>query len=183
MNADKSPTPSPAAAFGGLIVFVGLWLLFMGISEYHGGSSLRSMARDTILEGDPDSIRVAQNAMEAGAIKALFGILALVIGGAIASRSAGAEHISAAGAKTVIGAPTTAAPVTATTAHSVPGAAPAPAAPAAPAPADDLMAAFQRGYSNDIMGQALRGEFGPSGRLYALATMAGFGLFFWYLLS
>ena len=76
---------SPAAAIGGLIVFAGLWLLFMGISEYYGGSSTRNMYNGTALEHDADMNRIMNNAMSAGMTKIAFGIVALLLGGGIAA--------------------------------------------------------------------------------------------------
>ena len=77
---------SSALAVGGLIVFVGLWLLFMGISEYYGGSSTRTIYSGTVLEQDADAKRITSNAMSAGLTKIGLGIVALLLGGGIAAR-------------------------------------------------------------------------------------------------
>ena len=66
-------------------MFAGLWLLFMGFSEYYGGPSTRNMYSGTILEHDADTNRIVTNAMSAGATKIGFGIVALLLGGGIAA--------------------------------------------------------------------------------------------------
>ena len=92
-------TTSPLAALGGLIVFAGLWLLFMGISEYYGGATTQNMYSGTVLEHDADMNRIMSNAMSAGMTKIGIGIVALLLGGAIAAagKNSSATTITATG--------------------------------------------------------------------------------------
>jgi hypothetical protein len=76
-------TASPAAAIGSLILFVGLFLIFMGFSEYYGGSTTRDMYRGTVLEGNADVNRIMSNTMDSGSAKMVLGIVALLVGGGI----------------------------------------------------------------------------------------------------
>lgn len=76
-----APKASPFGALGGLIIFAGLWLLLMGISEYYGGASTGSMYSGTVLEHNADVNQIVSNAMSAGLNKIGLGCVALLLGG------------------------------------------------------------------------------------------------------
>lgn len=79
------PKSSPYAALGGLLIFAGLFLLFMGISEYYGGASTQNMYSGTILAHNADVNRITSNFMSGGLTKILIGIVALLLGGGISA--------------------------------------------------------------------------------------------------
>ena len=85
LPAPPAASPSPAAALGGILVFVGLWLLVMGGSEYYGGASTQNMYKGTVLEQDADVNRIMTNTMDGGMVKVGFGIVALLVGSAVAA--------------------------------------------------------------------------------------------------
>ena len=76
---------SPLKALGGMLVFVGMWLLFMGGSEYYGASTTQSMYNGTALEHNADIDRMMTNTMSRGATNIGFGIVALLLGGVMAA--------------------------------------------------------------------------------------------------
>ena len=61
-----TPSHSPATAIGGIVLFAGVFLLFMGFKEYSGGSS---------------------KAIDSGVRKIGLGIVATVVGAGIAATS------------------------------------------------------------------------------------------------
>jgi hypothetical protein len=74
-------TASPVKALGGILVFVGLFLLFMGGSQYFGGATTENMYSGTVLEHNADVNRITSNVKSEGATMVMFGLLALGVGG------------------------------------------------------------------------------------------------------
>ena len=66
-------------------MFAGLWLLFTGISEYYDGATTQNLYTGTVLEHNADMNCIMNNAMSAGMTKIGIGILALLLGGAMAA--------------------------------------------------------------------------------------------------
>ena len=78
-------TGSASAAIGGLLAFAGLWLLFMGGSEYYGGTTTQNMYSGTVLEQNADINRMMSNTISGGQTKIGFGVVSLLLGGIIAA--------------------------------------------------------------------------------------------------
>ncbi len=81
-----STVASPSAAIGGILAFIGLWLLLMGVSEYYGGASTQNLYKGTVLEQSADVNRIMDNAMSGGVTKIGFGLVVLLVGGIAAAR-------------------------------------------------------------------------------------------------
>jgi hypothetical protein len=86
-NNRVAPAASASArnVLGGLVVFAGLFLVISGISDCYGAASYRNLTQGTILESDADMNRITSNATSGGQVQVVFGILALLLGGAIAA--------------------------------------------------------------------------------------------------
>ena len=91
------PTPSDSAtAIGGVVLFAGVFLLFMGFNEYASGSTTPV----TAVGRDADMNRIMTQAMDSGIRKIGLGIVAVLVGtGIAATRLASSlkkdEHASA----------------------------------------------------------------------------------------
>ena len=81
------PTPidSPTKTIGGVALFAGVFLLFMGFNEYAGGLSTRDRHRGTALERDADITAIMTKAMDSGLAKIGLGIVAVLVGVGIAA--------------------------------------------------------------------------------------------------
>jgi hypothetical protein len=76
------PTPSDSAtAIGGVVLFAGVFLLFMGFNEYASGSTTPV----TPVERDADINRFMTKAMDSGVRKIGLGIVAVLVGAGIAA--------------------------------------------------------------------------------------------------
>jgi len=88
-SANQTPVsatrPEASTTVAGVLIFVGLWLLVMGISEYYAGSTTQSAYRGTVLQQDHDANRIVANYMSAGARKAIGGLALVVLGGLVAT--------------------------------------------------------------------------------------------------
>lgn len=106
-NTPPSPQASPTSALASILLFVGLWFGYMGISEYYGGSQTQNLYRGTVLEGNSDARKISENFMSSGTTKALIGgvflLLALGVGAA-----GGASKVNTPEASTGLTAPSTA---------------------------------------------------------------------------
>jgi hypothetical protein len=78
--------PAAAASLGGILVFVGLFLVFLGGSEYYGGSATQNLYRGTALESDRDANQIAGNAMSKGVTKIAIGLVVLVLGAGLSAQ-------------------------------------------------------------------------------------------------
>jgi hypothetical protein len=81
--ADNSP--QQMKTIGGILGFVGLWLIFMGFANIEGGSSTRAMLAGTAAATDGDMIRITSNFVDYGTSQLGLGFLALFLGAALAA--------------------------------------------------------------------------------------------------
>jgi hypothetical protein len=76
------PTPSDSAtAIGGVVLFAGVFLLFMGFNEYTSGSTTPV----TTVDRSADINRFMTKAMDSGVRKIGLGIVAVLVGAGIAA--------------------------------------------------------------------------------------------------
>lgn len=84
------PPPVPPtlsrAALGGVLAFVGFFLVIMGTSDCYAGMSTQNMFLGTITEGDAQSNRMFQNVIAGGRLQVAVGLLLVAFGVALRAR-------------------------------------------------------------------------------------------------
>jgi hypothetical protein len=83
----QKPPANPLVGVAGILVFGALFLGFMGVSEFYGGSQTRSLYQGTVLEGDAAANRITGNAMSSGGQK--LGFAAILFFLAVGAQFAG----------------------------------------------------------------------------------------------